>query len=200
MIMAGTLARSFEESVLDFIRHQVRADLVVASTTSTGWIESPLDGGVADALAALPGVARVERLRLAEDRYRGERISIDSLEANAFAPDRTGDFVFAAGDPTASWRPSAGPRAVSRNPARRGSARRSARLDVDAARRAARPGGRRRRRLRLAARQHRHGAPDVRALRTPCGEPLPRLAARRAPPPKARAAVAAGPTGALGLR
>src|SRR5262249_11512856 len=32
MIMAGTLARSFEESVLDFIRHQVRADLVVAST------------------------------------------------------------------------------------------------------------------------------------------------------------------------
>ncbi len=102
MIMAGTLARSFEESVLDFIRHQVRADLVVASTTSTGWIESPLDGGVADALAALPGVARVERLRLAEDRFRGERISIDSLEASAFAPDRTGDFVFAAGEPSSA--------------------------------------------------------------------------------------------------
>src|SRR6185436_19060296 len=81
MIMAGTLARSFEESVLDFIRHQVRSDLVVASTATTGWIESPLDGRLADELAALPGVARVERIRLAEHRFRGERISIDALEA-----------------------------------------------------------------------------------------------------------------------
>ena len=102
MIMAGTLARSFEESVLDFIRHQVRADLVVASTTSTGWIESPLDGRLADALAALPGVTRVERLRLAEHRFRDTRISIDSLEASAFAPERRGDFVFAAGEPDAA--------------------------------------------------------------------------------------------------
>jgi predicted lysophospholipase L1 biosynthesis ABC-type transport system permease subunit len=46
MLMAGTLARSFEESVLDFIRHQVRADLVVASTSSTGWIESPVPESV----------------------------------------------------------------------------------------------------------------------------------------------------------
>jgi putative ABC transport system permease protein len=102
MVMAGTLARSFEESVLDFIRHQVRADLVVASTASTGWIESPLDGRLATALATLPGVTGVERLRLAEHRFRGERISIDSLEAGAFAPDRGGDFVFASGDPAAA--------------------------------------------------------------------------------------------------
>lgn len=102
MIMAGTLARSFEESVLDFIRHQVRSDLVVAATTSTGWIESPLDGELAGALGTLPGVARVERLRLAEERFRDERISIDSLEAVAFAPGREGDFVFAAGSPAAA--------------------------------------------------------------------------------------------------
>ena len=102
MIMAGTLARSFEESVLEFIRHQVRSDLVVASTATTGWIESPLDGRLADTLAALPGVARVERLRLAEHRFRDERISIDSLEASAFAPERRDDFVFAAGEPVAA--------------------------------------------------------------------------------------------------
>jgi putative ABC transport system permease protein len=133
MIMAGTLARSFEDSVLDFIRHQVRADLVVASTTSTGWIESPLDGRVADALAALPGVTRVERLRLAEERFHGERISVDSLEASAFAPERSGDFVFAAGDPAialAAVRDGRGV-LVSRNFARQFGATVGTVLDVD---------------------------------------------------------------------
>jgi putative ABC transport system permease protein len=50
----------------------------------------------------LPGVARVERLRLAEHRFRDTRISIDSLEASAFAPERRGDFVFAQGEPDAA--------------------------------------------------------------------------------------------------
>jgi putative ABC transport system permease protein len=99
MLMAGTLSRSFEESVLDFIRHQVRADLVVASTASTGWIESPLPESIGQRLAALPAVTRVERIRLAEQDFRGQRVSVDSLDASAFAPDRVGDFVFAAGDP-----------------------------------------------------------------------------------------------------
>ena len=98
MLMAGSLARSFERSVLDFIRHQVRADLVVAAPTTTGWVESPLPGDLADALARIPGVAAVERLRLAEHDYHGTRISIDSLEASAFAPTRADDFVFAAGE------------------------------------------------------------------------------------------------------
>jgi putative ABC transport system permease protein len=102
MLMAGTLTHSFEESVLDFIRHQVRADLVVASTASTGWIESPLPESIGERLAALPGVTRVERVRLAEHDFRGQRISIDSLDASAFAPDRQGDFVFSAGDPAAA--------------------------------------------------------------------------------------------------
>src|SRR5436190_419971 len=98
MMTAATVARSFEESVLDFIRRQVHADLVVASTAATGWIEAPLDEAVGDRLAAVAGVARVERVRLAEHDYRGARISIDSLDASAFAPEREGDFSFAAGD------------------------------------------------------------------------------------------------------
>src|SRR5437773_1960930 len=102
MMTAATVARSFEESVLDFIRRQVHADLVVASTATTGWIEAPLDEGVGDRLAAVPGVARVERVRLAEHAYRGARISIDSLDASAFAPEREADFSFAAGDPQAA--------------------------------------------------------------------------------------------------
>lgn len=102
MMMAGTLARSFEESVLEFIRHQVRADLVVASTASTGWIESPLGTEVGAALSAIPGIARVERLRLAEHDHHGTRISVDSLDLSAFAADRAGDFVFAEGDPPAA--------------------------------------------------------------------------------------------------
>src|SRR5262249_48439958 len=79
MLMAGTLARSFEESVLDFIHHQVRADLVVASTASTGWIESPLPESIADRLAALPRGTRVERGRLAGPGGRGRGHSHPSL-------------------------------------------------------------------------------------------------------------------------
>ena len=133
MIMAGTLARSFEESVLDFIRHQVRSDLVVASTGTTGWIESPLDGRLADQLGALPGVARVERLRLAEHRFRDERISIDSLEASAFEPERRDDFVFAAGDPAAALEAvrTGGGVLVSRNFARQFDSGVGSVLDVD---------------------------------------------------------------------
>src|SRR2546428_693656 len=95
LMTAAPIARSFEESVLGFIRRQVRADLVVASTATTGWIEAPLDEDVGDRVAAVPGVARVERVRLAEHVYRGTRISIDSLDASAFAPERAADFSFA---------------------------------------------------------------------------------------------------------
>src|SRR6266436_2815566 len=102
MMTAATVARSFEESVLDFIRRQVRADLVVASTATTGWIEAPLDEAVGDRLRAVAGVARVEHVRLAEHTFRGARISIDSLDASAFAPEREADFSFAAGDARAA--------------------------------------------------------------------------------------------------
>ena len=102
MMTAATVARSFEDSMLDFIRRQVRADLVVASTATTGWIEAPLDEAVGDRLRAIPGVARVERVRLAEHSFRGARISIDSLEASAFAPERAADFSFTSGDPGAA--------------------------------------------------------------------------------------------------
>jgi len=99
-IMAATLARSFEESVLDFIRHQVRADVVVASTVTRGWIEAPLEAGVGAALAAMPEVAAVERLRLAEHDHEGSRISLDSLDAAAFG--RPDDFRFVDGEPAAA--------------------------------------------------------------------------------------------------
>src|SRR3989441_552278 len=102
MMTAATVARSFEESVLDFIRRQVHADLVVASTAATGWIEAPLDEAVGDRLAAVAGVARVERVRLAQHDHRGGPLSIDSPGATAFAPAPGGGFSFAAGDARAA--------------------------------------------------------------------------------------------------
>jgi putative ABC transport system permease protein len=99
MVLSATLARSFETSVLDFIRRQVRADLVVASGATTGWVEAPVDERLGERLAALPGVATIERLRLVDAEFRGSRISVDSLDATAFAAERCDDFAFAAGDP-----------------------------------------------------------------------------------------------------
>src|SRR2546422_951924 len=71
MMTAATVARSFEESVLDFIRRQVRADLVVASTATTGWIEAPLDEAVGDRLRAVAGVAPLQRARAARAHLPG---------------------------------------------------------------------------------------------------------------------------------
>ena len=133
MLLAGTLARSFEESVLDFIHHQVRADLVVASTAATGWIESPLPESIGDEIASLPGVSRVERIRLAEYEFRGQRVGIDSLETAAFEPGRRDDFVFSAGDPQAALAAVRGGDAVlvSSNFARLFGLRVGDRLDLD---------------------------------------------------------------------
>src|SRR5207244_279442 len=95
---SGNLAAVAADFAL-VIRHQVRADLVVASAATTGWIETPVDESLAARLLAVPGVARVERLRLAEQEYDGSRISVDSLDDGALAQERAGDFTFAAGDP-----------------------------------------------------------------------------------------------------
>ena len=65
-------------------------------------IEAPVDEALGERLAALPGVTRVERVRLAEHEYAGTRISIDSLDPSAFGPEREGDFAFTAGDPQAA--------------------------------------------------------------------------------------------------
>ena len=186
MLMAGTLSRSFEESVLDFIHHQVRADLVVASTASTGWIESPLPESIGERLAALPGVTRVERVRLAEHQFRDERISIDSLDASAFAPERRGDFVFAAGDPDAALAAVRGGDGRPRVAQLRAPLRRHGRLTA----RPRHAGGpvradrcRRRRRLRVAARERDHHPRHLDALvEGPQRQPLPRVAGPRRPP------------------
>src|SRR3989449_174553 len=97
MMTAATVARSFEESVLDFIRRQVHADLVVASTAATGWIEAPLDEAVGDRLAAVAGVARGERVRVAEHDYRGPRISIHSLHPDPLPAQRGAGLQLAPG-------------------------------------------------------------------------------------------------------
>src|SRR5439155_475057 len=96
-------------------RWQPRGTIVAAVLLTGGalWAETrfdspwcgnvaPLDESVGDRLAAVAGVARVERVRLAEHDYRGARISIDSLDASAFAPEREADFSFAAGDARAA--------------------------------------------------------------------------------------------------
>src|SRR5207245_11018233 len=50
MMTAATVARSFEESVLDFIRPPVHAHPVVASAAATGRIEAPPGEPVGDRL------------------------------------------------------------------------------------------------------------------------------------------------------
>src|SRR5207245_6215286 len=48
MMTAATVARSFEQSMLDFIRRQVRADPGAAPTATPGRTEAPPDEAVGD--------------------------------------------------------------------------------------------------------------------------------------------------------
>jgi putative ABC transport system permease protein len=75
-VAVSSIARSFRESERNWFI--LSGDLVVSAvTTEGGWLETPLSPAVGDALARLPGVARVETYRvLSGQEYEGARIAV----------------------------------------------------------------------------------------------------------------------------
>jgi putative ABC transport system permease protein len=90
-ITITSMARSHRESVRGYFLGGILAsDLAVSAVaTEGGWLESPLPPAVAETLAALPGVARVETLRgMPGHLFRGARVALVGASEGLVHPDR----------------------------------------------------------------------------------------------------------------
>jgi len=90
-----TLAGSFERSVRDVMPGVLRGDLVVGSPNiAAGYIEAPLDDGLLEAVAVIPGVRAVVGEMTADWQYDGGPIALNAFDPNYFSEDTFGTWRF----------------------------------------------------------------------------------------------------------
>jgi putative ABC transport system permease protein len=98
-ITLGGILFSFQESLSEYIRGFMTADLVVASAHNRGgWLEEPIARELADRAGHVPGVAAIDTIRFEPgQRFQGERIAIMALSDGLLSPSRYGPW-FRTGD------------------------------------------------------------------------------------------------------
>ncbi len=93
VVWLWTLARSFEQSVLDVMPGVIRGDLVVSSANvSGGYIEAPLDDALLAGLSAVEGVASTVGEQTAEWHYADGPIAINAFDPRYFQTSEFGDW------------------------------------------------------------------------------------------------------------
>ncbi|RMD57552.1 FtsX-like permease family protein [Candidatus Parcubacteria bacterium] len=101
-IAVSTMALSFRESVnAYFASGFLASDLTVSAlSTEGGWLETPISKSVGAEIAAIPGVASVDLLRILPGQgFRGERIAVAGLSDGLFDLQRYPRNWFIEGDP-----------------------------------------------------------------------------------------------------
>jgi putative ABC transport system permease protein len=100
MIGVAIMVQSFRESLRDWLRHTMRADIYVSAPGVSDSLERRLDPQVIRALLAAPGVRA---------HSEGRRMSVPSpsgpvdLNAVQLVPESYAGFVFTRGDPESGW-------------------------------------------------------------------------------------------------
>jgi putative ABC transport system permease protein len=89
-ITLGGILFSFQESLSEYIRGFMTADLVVASAHNRGgWLEEPIARELADRAATVAGVTSIDTIRFEPgQRFEGERIAIMALSDGLLTPMR----------------------------------------------------------------------------------------------------------------
>lgn len=88
-----TVARSFEDSVVQTLAAAFRGDLAVSSSyKSSGFDDEPMDGGVVSRLRAVRGVAAVVGERIIDWHYAGGPIAIDAFDPAYFSGGEFGQW------------------------------------------------------------------------------------------------------------
>jgi putative ABC transport system permease protein len=104
VVWVWTIAISFERSLLNALTPAFRSDLIVASAhQGSGLYESPLDDGIADRLAELPGVAGVASSRTQAWRYHGTPIVVQAMDPQYFRDERFGRWVLVGRHAPDAW-------------------------------------------------------------------------------------------------
>jgi putative ABC transport system permease protein len=85
VVWLWTLARSFEESVLEVMPGVLRGDFAVSSANiGAGYVEAPLDDAILTELKAVPGVAAIVGEQTADWHYAGGPIAINAFDPSYF--------------------------------------------------------------------------------------------------------------------
>ncbi len=97
-ITLGGILFSFQESLSDYIRGFMTADLVVASAHNCGgWLEEPISPDLVPRAESVPGVTSVETGRFEPGQlFRGERISIMAASDGFLTQERYGDWFLSS--------------------------------------------------------------------------------------------------------
>jgi putative ABC transport system permease protein len=98
VLCLGTFVESFRGAITTWIERAIPADLFVASGSRTiGLANTPLQEGLADEVAKVPGVAEAHKVRLVWSEALGLRIGIFALEWDLYS--RRANPVLTAGEP-----------------------------------------------------------------------------------------------------
>jgi putative ABC transport system permease protein len=101
MVSVGIMVGSFRQTVVSWMNGQLPADLYIRPAGSPAADRHPtLSVELADNIAALPGVASVDRLRAYEISYDGMPVTLASMELGVSRSYRSSDFF--SGRPTES--------------------------------------------------------------------------------------------------
>ncbi len=85
VIWLWTLARSFEQSVIEVMPGVLRGDLVVSSANiGAGYVEAPLEDGILGQIADVSGVGAVVGEQTADWRYADGPIALNAFDARYF--------------------------------------------------------------------------------------------------------------------
>ncbi len=100
-VTLASLSVSFKRSMDGWLGVALAGDVVVsATTTEGGWLESPVSEDLATRLAGVPGVVRVDTLRLVPGQsFRGQRIALLATSPGFFEPTRLPAGWYREGDP-----------------------------------------------------------------------------------------------------
>ena len=99
MVSVGIMVGSFRQTVVTWMNGQLPADLYIRPAGSAAADRHPtISPGLAEQIAALPGVASVDRLRAYEISYDGMPVTLASMELRTSRSYRNSDFF--SGRPT----------------------------------------------------------------------------------------------------
>jgi putative ABC transport system permease protein len=102
VVGVATVLESFRTSITTWIDHVAELDLQIASVSHELGRNVLLPGDLAEAVAAVPGVAVVQRARFAHLLYEGRRIVVNARDFDADDPTRC-CVQFRQGDPKAGF-------------------------------------------------------------------------------------------------
>ncbi len=97
----ASLAHSFHRTTATYVQGFLAGDLIVSAVaTEGGWLETPLPATILAELATIPGVERVDAVRvLPGQMFRGERIAVGAASDIFMDPNRFPAGWYREGDP-----------------------------------------------------------------------------------------------------